>query len=109
MKTEDDHHFAGQANSPITVSFPANDHVAELTPAQRDWPRKTLENPDGSPLLAAAASLRGFIDTVLHLMEKGLRWIADLLEKADAFLTQKFGENWWVGTELEKFAPKHQK
>src|SRR5207245_2372214 len=105
MKTEDDHHFAGQANSPIIISLPANDHVAELTPAQKDWPRITLENRDGSPLLAAAASLRGFIDTVLHLIKIGLHWIADMLEKADAFLTEKFGKHWWVGTELEKFAP----
>lgn len=108
MKTEDDHHPFGEANSPVTISVAVNDHVAELTPAQKDWPTKTLQNPDGSPLLAAAATLRGFIDTVLHLIEKGLHWIADMLEKADAFLTQKFGKNWWVGTELEKFATKRR-
>jgi hypothetical protein len=106
MKTKDDHHAFGKANNPATISIPVNDHRAELNTAQQDWPKKTLENPDGSPLLAAAASVRGFIDTVLYLIEKGLHWIAEMLEKADAFLTEKFGKKWWVGTELEKFAPK---
>ena len=107
MKTTDNHHFAGDANSPITVEVPVNDHLAELTPAQQDWPPATLRNPNGSPLLAAAGSIRGFIDTVLYLIQKGLHWIADMLEKADEFLTQKFGEKWWIGTEIEKFVPKH--
>src|SRR5437016_11325948 len=49
MKTKDNHHFAGKANSPITVSVPVNDHSAELNVAQYDWPQETLENPDGSP------------------------------------------------------------
>src|SRR6059036_3040653 len=54
----DDHHIAGKANSPITIGIPVNDHRAELTVAQQDWPRETLENPDGSPLRAGAASIR---------------------------------------------------
>jgi hypothetical protein len=106
MKTTDNHHVAGTANSPVTVTLPVNDHVAELTAAQHDWPKPTLENRDGSPLLAAAACVRGFIDTVLHLVEKGLHWIADMLEKADAFLKDKLGPQWWLGTPLEEFMPK---
>jgi hypothetical protein len=106
MKTEDDHHFAGQANSPITVPVPVNDHRAELTPAQQDWPRGTLQNPNGSPLLAAAASVRGAVDTIIYLIKKGLHWIADMLEKLDAMLAQKWGEKWWIGTEIEKYVPK---
>ena len=106
MKTKDDHHFAAKANSPVTIPAPVNDHRAELNVAQYDWPKQTRENPDGSPLLAAAACIRGFIDTVLYLIEKGLHWIADMLEKADAFLTQTHGKKWWTGTEIEKFAPR---
>lgn len=106
MSTNDRHHYAGEANSPVTISAPVNDHRAQLSPAQYDWPKKTLQNPDGSPLLAAAASILGFTDTVLYLIEKGLRWVADMLEKLDAYLVQKFGPRWWIGTPLEPFAPK---
>jgi hypothetical protein len=106
MTTTDDHHFAMKANSPITLPVPVNDHRAELNVAQQDWPKQTRENPDGSPFLAAAGCIRGFIDTILYLVKQGLLWVADMLEKADAFLTQKFGTKWWIGTEIEKFVPK---
>ena len=105
ITTRDDHHFAMKANSPITVSIPANDHRAELNVAQYDWPKRTRENPDGSPLIAAAASIRGFIDIILYLINEGLHWIADMLEIADVCLVRKLGSKWWIGTELEKFAP----
>jgi hypothetical protein len=52
----DAHHVAGKANSPITVPVPVNDHRACLSVAQADWPKSTLMNAHGSPLLAAAAS-----------------------------------------------------
>jgi hypothetical protein len=45
----------------------------------------------GSPLIAAAACIRGFIDTILYLIEKGLHWVADMLETADAYLANKLG------------------
>lgn len=106
MTGKDDHHFAMKANSPVTISIPVNDHVAELNTAQQDWPKQTRENPTGSPLIAAAACIRGFIDTILHLIEKGLHWIADMLEIADAHLASKLGPQWWKNTELQKFAPK---
>lgn len=103
----DDHHVFGESNNPTTIPVPVNDHRAELNVAQYDWPKQTRENPDLSPLLAAAASLRGFIDTVLYLIKKGVLWIADMLEKLDVYLVKKFGTKWWIGTELEQFAPKH--
>lgn len=43
---------------------------------------------------------------MLHLIEKGLLWVADMLEGLDAFLVEKLGPNWWEGTELEKFKPE---
>jgi hypothetical protein len=106
MTTKDLHHFAMKANSPITIPVPVNDHVADLNTAQQDWPKRTRENPDGSPLLAAAGCIRGFIDTIVYLIEKGLYWIAELLETADAYLTNRLGPQWWRETELQKFAPK---
>jgi hypothetical protein len=106
MKMQDNHHFAGKSNSPVTVSVPTNDHVSELNTAQQDWPKRTLQNPDGSPFLAAAACIRGFADTVVHLIEKGVRWVVEMLEKADAWLRDKLGQHWWIRTPLEPFAPK---
>jgi hypothetical protein len=102
--TTDNHHFAGQANSPITIPVPVNDHRAELSTAQADWPEETLRNPNGSPLRAAAACIRGFFDTVVHLIERGLIWVAEALEWLDEYLVARLGPNWWAGTPLERFA-----
>jgi len=101
----DSHHVAGRANSPVTIPIPANDHRAELSEPQRLWPTQTLENPDGSPLLAAAACVLGVVDTVRYLFEALLLGIARLLEWLDSYLTQKWGPKWWLGTGLEQFAP----
>ncbi len=102
----DNHHPFGKANHPATIPVPVNDHRAELSPAQYDWPNETRENPDGSPLLAGAACIRGFIDTVYYLVRTGLLWIAEALEWLHAHLVKHFGPKWWIGTPLEKFAPK---
>ena len=104
--TVDDHHPAGKANSPITTPVPANDHCAELTVAQQDWPKKTLENPDGSPLLAAAASIRGYSNTNSYQVRTLLLTNPEMLEELDSFLTKERGPEWWVGTSLEKYVPK---
>ena len=102
----DDHHFAKSANNPLTVPVPTNDHRAELTVAQDDWPRETRDNPDGSPLLAAAGCIRGFVDWVVYLLQKGVLWVAEMLETLNKFLRDKHGSKWWVGTPLERFAPQ---
>lgn len=104
--TRDKHHVAGKSNIPVTISVPVNDHRARLSADQRDWPKGTLENPSGSPLLAAAGCVRGFADTLFYLIEKLLLWIPEMLETLDQFLTDKFGPKWWVGSPLEKYAPK---
>ncbi len=104
--TVDQHHFAGKANNPTTIPIPVNDHRARLSVSQAEWPKPTLTNLEGSPLLAAAACVRGFIDTILYLIERGLHWIADMLEKLDEFQVKKLGPQWWVNTGIEQFAPK---
>lgn len=103
--TRDNHHAFAEVNSPITVNIPVNDHRAELNGAQYDWPKKVRENPDGSPLIAAAGCVLGFIDMVVYLIEKGLRFVADLLVAADEYMTAERGRKWWVGTPLENLAP----
>src|SRR2546423_605392 len=49
--TLDKHHPAGRANSAATVPISVNDHRAELSVAQYEWPKETLENPDDNPVL----------------------------------------------------------
>jgi hypothetical protein len=104
--TVDAHHVFAKANSTVTIPTPVNDHRADLNVAQYDWPKETVENRDGSPLLAAAGVVRGFIDYIRYLIEKGLAWVAQMLEAADAHLSALLGPKWWVDTPLEVFAPK---
>lgn len=106
--TVDNHHFAGEANNPTTIPVPVNDHRARLSVDQMDWPKSTLMNAQGSPLLSAAACIRGFIDIALYLIEEGLLWIADMLEMLDQFQVKNLGPKWWVNTEIEQFVPKRK-
>lgn len=104
--TMDGHHLGAQANNPLTVPVPVNDHRAELSVAQADWPKETRENPTGCPLFAAAGCIRGFIDWVVYIIKKGLLWTAEMLEALSKFLREKLGGQWWIGTPLEQFAPE---
>lgn len=105
-KATDAHHVAGRANDPTTTLLvPVNDHRAELSVAQQDWPMKTLRNKEGSPLLAAAARIRGVVDTIAYL-HKGLLSVAEMLEALDRFLESKLGAKWWRRTPLARFGPK---
>jgi hypothetical protein len=93
---EDQHHPAGVANDALTtIPVPVNDHRAELSTAQQDWPKETRENPRGSPLLKAAGCMRGYIDTLYNLIRRLLGWIPEMLEQLDALLTKRFGARWW--------------
>ena len=105
----DDHHVPGQANSPETIPTPVNDHRAELSAAQHDWPKTMLQNPNGCPVLKGAACVQGVIDYVHYLIDKFLLWIPEMLEGLSTFLEEKLGPKWWVGTPFEQFAPGAQK
>jgi len=85
-----------------------NDHRAVLSPAQYEWPPETSENPSGSPLLSGAACVRGYCETNDYLVAELLLPKAEMLEALDAFLKEKFGLEWWVGTDMERFAPKRK-
>jgi hypothetical protein len=90
----------------VAPLFVTNDHRAELSKAQYDWPKETRENPDGSPLLRGSASVRGILDYIILLIKKMVLWIPEMLENLDAFLREKLGPTWWVNTPLEQYAPK---
>jgi hypothetical protein len=102
----DNHHPAGKANCDATVAIPANDHRSVLSVAQYDWPKETLENSKGCPLRAAAGCIRGFIDTVCYLIDKLLRWLAEMLELLSSFLAERLGLDWWIDTPVAQFARK---
>ncbi len=87
----DQHHVAGQNNHGFTVPVPANIHKKLLNELQHEWPKKTLQNPDRSPLLAAAACVQGFIDTIHAMIDNILAWIPAFLEWLDAILTTTHG------------------
>ena len=104
----DDHHVAGQANAPETIPTSTNDHRARLNVDQYDWPKKTLQNIEGCPVTKGAACIRGVIDYLHYLIDKFLLWIPEMLEKLSAFLQEKLGTKWWVGSPLAQFAPGAQ-
>lgn len=88
------HHFPNRYNSPLTVTVPGNDHRI-LSEDQLDWPMKTFRNPHGSPLLRAAAALRGWLDVVRVVVDRGVGWIPAFLEELDAWLEERLGPEWW--------------
>ena len=98
--------MAGKANDPITVPVDVNDHRAELSSAQDDWPKETLENPSGCPLLAGAARNRGFVDTSVYLQEKQLIRNAEMMECLHEYMVKILGPEWWKNTPMEQYVPK---
>ncbi len=90
----EEHHVAGQRNSPFVVKLPANEHQI-LSASQREWPAATLRNADGSPLLAIAATIRGWLEVLRQIIERAVGWIPEALESLDEILTERFGPKWW--------------
>lgn len=73
--------------------------------AQYEWPPKTLQNADASPLLRAAAYVRGFADIVGYLLRQCM-WIAEFLEQLDSWLCAKLGPDWWHASPVEQYTPR---
>jgi hypothetical protein len=67
---------------------------------QRDWPERTLRNPDGSPLLAAAATIRGWLDVLSLIVQRTVGHIPVLLESLDEGLRATYGDRWWESLDL---------
>ncbi len=92
--TTEAHHPAGQHNLPNTVRIPGNDHRV-LSCDQLGWPQETLRNADGSPLLKAAAAIRGWLDVLRLLIDRVVGWIPEFLETIDGRLRKHVGRYWW--------------
>jgi hypothetical protein len=102
-KPIESHHIAARANSPVTIDVPINDHQL-LSEAQREWPPRTMQNPDGSPLIALAGSLRGLADLLGELFVRFMHSLADLAESVDGWLRHQYGP-WWKGTQFDGWQP----
>lgn len=92
-------HLAGQANDDAVVPLPANDHAVRST-IQDAWPRETLRNLDGSPLLRDAALARGWLD-YLELVSNRAGAVPVSLERLDLWLREVLGPRWWDRFEQE--------
>ncbi len=92
------HHLAGQANSDVTADVPGNEHRI-LSELQRFWPEDTLRNPEHSPLLVAAAAIRGWCDVMRVIIERGVGWIPEFLEWLHRTLVDIHGVDWWMKLE----------
>jgi hypothetical protein len=89
------HHVAGKANDPTTTDLPGNDHRPISERQNELWPRETLRNPNGSPLLCAAAAIRGWLDVLWVILERTIAWVPGFLEQLDAWLSEEIGPCWW--------------
>lgn len=94
------HHVGGRANSVFAVPMPANDHRI-LGDLQQSWPDNTVRNREDSPLLSAAACLRGWLDLLRLVIDRTVSWIPPFLEALDAWLGDRFGGQWWKDLQWE--------
>ena len=93
-------HLAGQHNDPTPViDLPGNDHRVK-SDLMADWPETTIRNPSRSPLIRAAATIRGWLDVLWVIITRGVGWIPEFLERLDAWLTRLHGDRWWTDPDL---------
>ena len=86
---------AGQHNDPDSRCRSSATCTACMDEPKRDWPERTLRNPDGSPMLKAAACVRGVLDWLRLIIDRMLGWVPPLLEALDERLTELSGPDWW--------------
>lgn len=91
------HHVKGRHNdADDVIDVPVNDHRSLSEAQQHQWPVDTLRNPQGSPVLRAAAALRGWLDVLRLILERTVGWIPAFLERLDATLVVALGERYWI-------------
>ena len=90
----EEHHYSGRASSAEKGPIPADDH-AVVSGMQSLWPRETLRNPEGSPLLRAAAAIRGWLDVLRMVVDRTVGWIPGALEALHVLLCERLGPRWW--------------
>jgi hypothetical protein len=53
-----------------------------------------LRNTDGSPVLRAAAAIRGWLAVMRVIIDRAISWVPAALEILDALLTYRHGPRW---------------
>lgn len=94
------HHYAAKANDELRVPLPINPHRV-VSDEQNTWDMRTLRNPAGSGLRAAAAALRGRAAVDRQMSERIDSWVPGYLEQLDEALTAVHGERWWEALGLD--------
>ena len=61
-----------------------------------------MRNPDGSPLLRAAAFIRSWLDHLRLVVDRAIGWIPPFLEWLDERLGTTVGPLWWIDLGWEK-------
>jgi hypothetical protein len=79
----------------VIADVPGNDHRI-LSELQWFWLEDTLRNPEHSPLILAAASIRGWLDVMLVIIDHSIGWIPEFLEWLHNTLVNQIGADWWV-------------
>lgn len=87
-------HPAGRHNRPETVPLLGNDHRV-WDAYKASWPERTFRNPEGSPLLRAAACVRCWLDLLLVIVHRTVGWVPTYLEQLDDWLGREMGPRWW--------------
>ncbi|MHB8459731.1 MAG: hypothetical protein ACYDAK_02945 [Candidatus Limnocylindrales bacterium] len=90
----EEHHVAGQHNSPATAWLPANRHAVLTFMQQTAWRTELLRNPDVDPLLCLEAAVRGSRETIGEILDGVLAPIEAELRDQRAFLAATFGPDW---------------
>jgi hypothetical protein len=98
-------HVAGRHNRPETVAMLGNDHRVADAYKHIDWPVDTLRNPDGSPLLRAAACVRGWLDLLRLVIDRTVGWVPAFLEHLNTWLNVQLGARWWDGLDFDTGMP----
>jgi hypothetical protein len=102
----DEHHVASKNNHPLTVTVPVNERRAILDGDADGLEQDDAGEPERVPaIMAAAAVLRGAVDTILYLIDKGIDWVIALMETLSKFCANVWGDGWWNNTPLAAFAP----
>jgi hypothetical protein len=97
--TEGDHPAGRHNDTTVVIELPGNDHRIK-NGLMSEWPERTLRNPDKSPLLRMAATIRGWLNIMWIMIVRGLGWIPAKLEQLDEWLRRKQGDRWWTDPDL---------
>ncbi len=88
------HHIGSRANGDLTIVIGANEHRI-LSEMQREHDPRLRRNPDGSPVLRAAAHLAGVRDALAVLVERLFDPLITWLLAFETWLVARLGPRYW--------------